>query len=296
MTRWVEYVRKRAGDDFIWDGDFHFGDWLAYTAPSREAPQLPGRDHEQGPDRHRLLRALDRPAAADRARARAGGRRGPLRRAAREDQGRVPGRVRERPRPRRRRTADRLRARAPVRPAARGAAAGGGEAARRGDPRAQAPDHRLPRHAVPLPRAEPLRLSRRGVPAAEPRGVPVVALPGEAGRHHDLGALGRPEAGRQLPGRVDELLQPLRLRRDRRVDVPRDGGHRDRRGGARLQAHPDPAAARRRPHEREGQPRDALRKVGVGVDARRRALRARWSRCLPTRGPRCGCRRRSSEA
>jgi alpha-L-rhamnosidase len=42
MTRWLEYVRGRAGDDFIWDGDFHFGDWLAYTAPSREARSYPG--------------------------------------------------------------------------------------------------------------------------------------------------------------------------------------------------------------------------------------------------------------
>ena len=42
MTRWLEYVRQRAGDDFVWDGDFHFGDWLAYTAPSREARSYPG--------------------------------------------------------------------------------------------------------------------------------------------------------------------------------------------------------------------------------------------------------------
>ena len=35
MTRWVDYERTRAGDDLIWDGDFQFGDWLAYTAPSR---------------------------------------------------------------------------------------------------------------------------------------------------------------------------------------------------------------------------------------------------------------------
>ena len=42
MARWVEYERKRAGDDFIWTGDFHFGDWLAYAAPSREARSYPG--------------------------------------------------------------------------------------------------------------------------------------------------------------------------------------------------------------------------------------------------------------
>ena len=42
MARWVEYERKRAGDDYLWTGDFHFGDWLAYTAPSREARSYPG--------------------------------------------------------------------------------------------------------------------------------------------------------------------------------------------------------------------------------------------------------------
>jgi alpha-L-rhamnosidase len=42
MTRWLDYVRGRAGEDWIWDGDFHFGDWLAYTAPSREARSYPG--------------------------------------------------------------------------------------------------------------------------------------------------------------------------------------------------------------------------------------------------------------
>jgi alpha-L-rhamnosidase len=42
MARWVEYERKRAGDDFIWTGDFHYGDWLAYAAPSREARSYPG--------------------------------------------------------------------------------------------------------------------------------------------------------------------------------------------------------------------------------------------------------------
>lgn len=42
MARWVEYERKRAGDDLIWDGDFHFGDWLAYASPPGEAPAYPG--------------------------------------------------------------------------------------------------------------------------------------------------------------------------------------------------------------------------------------------------------------
>jgi alpha-L-rhamnosidase len=42
MARWVAYEKKRAGDDLIWDGDFHFGDWLAYAAPPGEARAYPG--------------------------------------------------------------------------------------------------------------------------------------------------------------------------------------------------------------------------------------------------------------
>jgi alpha-L-rhamnosidase len=42
MTKWIEYMARRAGPDCIWDGDFHFGDWLAYAAPSSEARSYPG--------------------------------------------------------------------------------------------------------------------------------------------------------------------------------------------------------------------------------------------------------------
>ncbi len=42
MAAWVEYMRGRAGDDLVWDGDVHFGDWLAYAAPPREARSYPG--------------------------------------------------------------------------------------------------------------------------------------------------------------------------------------------------------------------------------------------------------------
>jgi alpha-L-rhamnosidase len=42
MARWVAYMGQRAGADSIWDGDFQFADWLAYTAPSREARSYPG--------------------------------------------------------------------------------------------------------------------------------------------------------------------------------------------------------------------------------------------------------------
>ncbi len=32
MKLWIEYMRQRAGDDLIWSGDFHFGDWLAFAS------------------------------------------------------------------------------------------------------------------------------------------------------------------------------------------------------------------------------------------------------------------------
>lgn len=38
MSKWVDYERRRAGDDYIWDGDFHFGDWLAYASTASDYP------------------------------------------------------------------------------------------------------------------------------------------------------------------------------------------------------------------------------------------------------------------
>ncbi len=42
MAKWVGYESSRAGNDLIWDGDFHFGDWLAYAAPPGEVRFYPG--------------------------------------------------------------------------------------------------------------------------------------------------------------------------------------------------------------------------------------------------------------
>jgi alpha-L-rhamnosidase len=39
MTAWVEFQRSRAGPDLVWTGDFHFGDWLAYSTTD---PAYPG--------------------------------------------------------------------------------------------------------------------------------------------------------------------------------------------------------------------------------------------------------------
>ncbi len=46
MAKWVEYMRKRAGDDCIWDGDFHFGDWLAFATTRSDYPgATTGKDY-----------------------------------------------------------------------------------------------------------------------------------------------------------------------------------------------------------------------------------------------------------
>jgi len=38
MADWVEFERRRAGDDCIWDGDEHFGDWLAFATTRSDYP------------------------------------------------------------------------------------------------------------------------------------------------------------------------------------------------------------------------------------------------------------------
>jgi alpha-L-rhamnosidase len=38
MSKWVGYARQRAGDDLVWDGDFHFGDWLAFATTRSDYP------------------------------------------------------------------------------------------------------------------------------------------------------------------------------------------------------------------------------------------------------------------
>jgi alpha-L-rhamnosidase len=38
MVAWVEYVRQRAGDDFVWSEDFTFGDWLAFASTASDYP------------------------------------------------------------------------------------------------------------------------------------------------------------------------------------------------------------------------------------------------------------------
>jgi len=38
MKGWVEYMTSRAGEDFLWTGDYHFGDWLAFATNNSDYP------------------------------------------------------------------------------------------------------------------------------------------------------------------------------------------------------------------------------------------------------------------
>ncbi|MCX6238886.1 MAG: family 78 glycoside hydrolase catalytic domain [Bacteroidia bacterium] len=38
MKAWVGYMTSRAGADYIWTGDFHFGDWLAFATTRSDYP------------------------------------------------------------------------------------------------------------------------------------------------------------------------------------------------------------------------------------------------------------------
>ena len=38
MKAWVGFMTSRAGDDFLWTGDYHFGDWLAFATTNSDYP------------------------------------------------------------------------------------------------------------------------------------------------------------------------------------------------------------------------------------------------------------------
>ncbi|SHF32930.1 alpha-L-rhamnosidase [Mariniphaga anaerophila] len=38
MKAWVEYMKSRAGDDYLWIGDTHYGDWLAFATTRSDYP------------------------------------------------------------------------------------------------------------------------------------------------------------------------------------------------------------------------------------------------------------------
>ncbi len=47
MKAWVEYIRKKAGDSFIWKGGSKYGDWLFYHPPVNNHTEPDGyTDHD----------------------------------------------------------------------------------------------------------------------------------------------------------------------------------------------------------------------------------------------------------
>ncbi len=38
ITKWADYMNERAGDDYLWTGDTHYGDWLAFATTRSDYP------------------------------------------------------------------------------------------------------------------------------------------------------------------------------------------------------------------------------------------------------------------
>ena len=229
MKRYVDYLRRGL------DGPHPVGRRLPRLAQPRR-PDAGGRArHRVRRQEHARVRADGGGDRADR------GRRG-VPGALRGDPGGLPGGVHRRRRHRQGRQPDRLHPHDHQRPRAGRPARRGDRPVRR-DARAArlAPVDRLPRGRRAAAGAHAGRSHRHRLPAAAERGLPVVGLRDRQGRDHDLGALELDHAGRQLRPGGHELVQPLRLRRGRRVDVPDAGGRLRARAG--LQEDPDRAAA-----------------------------------------------------
>ena len=225
MRAWVDQVARAAGDGRVWDTGFQFGDWLDPQRPAR--PTRRGA-HRRRPRGHRLPRPLGRAASAA----------PPTSSAERDDAARY-GDAR-RPRSPRRSTGEYV---TPDRPAGRATRQTAYALALAFDllPRPRSSGSAPARRLAELVRGDGYRIGTGfvGTPlvcdalCATPatsttayrlllqRRVPVVALPGDDGRDDDLGALGQHAARRHDQPRRDDLVQPLRPRRGRRLAAPR---------------------------------------------------------------------------
>ena len=210
-----------AGERHLWEGRFQFGDWLDPDAPpDRPADAKTDADLVASAYLFRSTRPRSREAAAVLGPRRA---RRPVRGRGGGRAARVARRVRHAGGPHHLRRADRLRAGHHVRHRDRpDPSRADGRPARRARAARRLPHRdRVRRHAARRGRADPHGARRRGVAAAAPDREPVVALPGDDGRHDDLGALGQHARGRHHQPRRDDVVQPLRARRDRRLAAPR---------------------------------------------------------------------------
>ena len=275
MRAWVDQIAALAGDDHLWDEGFQFGDWLDPAAPpATPAPRAPTPRWSPPPTTPTRLGCSPRTA-------------GVL-----GHDGR-PGRYDE--------LADRITAAFNaefVTPTGRMASDAqtayalalrfdllpteAQRAPRRRPPgRARAPRglphrHRLRRHAARVRRPGRRRLRRRRLPPAAADAVPVVAVPGHDGRDDRVGALGQHAAGRLDQPHRDDLVQPLRPRRRRRLPAPRRRRAGPRR--ARLPQAARPPASRRRAHPRRGDAAHPVRRRQRALEATRRSARRRRRR------------------
>ena len=266
MTAWIEFMKSRAGEDLVWTGDFHFGDWLAYSTNRSDYPgATTGTDaiataffaHSTNL-LARIAQVLDR---ADDARTyeRLVAR---IKEAFVKEFVTETGRVAENTQ-----TAyslalmfdllpEELRARAARRLADDVRSRGHLTTGFLGTPYL---NHVLTRYGY-LDVAYDLLLRER---------LPVLALSDHSRRDHDLGAMGRFETGWHVSIPVDELFQSLRLRSCRRLDVSSRGRYRHRPSGTRLQTRSHSAAAGQRSHQRDRIPRDDVRHGLVELGAGR---------------------------
>ena len=261
MRAWVDWCAGRRGADGTWSGDWHFGDWLDPGAPPEEPQKATtssdylataylthsaGRGRRRRPARRRRAGRLLRGAAGPDGRRRLAH----LGRPRADHPGRRRGRPAARHRPGRAAPAYRQRA-------------------GRAGPGQWRPDrHRFPRYPPGASRAHRRRPYRGGLPAPAEHGEPRLAVSGAAGSDDHVGTVGRHPPGRQHPHRGDghrlrgnALVQPLRIRRRRRLALPsvavRPGsqrpGLRNRHRGACARGRSPPRPPRSRP--RTGPPR-----------------------------------------
>ena len=210
MQAWTDVIVERSGDRHLWEGQFQFADWLDPSAPPERPAEA--KTHPDIVATAYVFRSADLTA-------RAAALLGET--AVAEKYAAIAERVRraflaEYVTPAGRMVSDAQTGYALAIMfdlVADGPAAGARRSAGRAGPVGRLHHrHRLRRHPDRGRRAVEDRSSGDRDPVAHPDRVPVVALPGDHGRHHHLGAVGLDAARRHhQPGR-DDQLQPLRPR------------------------------------------------------------------------------------
>ena len=195
MKAWVEYMRRAAGQSYLWNTGFSFGDWLAFAT---NKCGLSGSDNGQGFDSDGLfarsteLLAKTAEALGKKEDAAEMKRVGRITNAFQKEFVTRNGRLASNTQ-----TAYALALAFGLLPESERAEAAARLAA---DVRKFGQLNGIFGHARALQGAQRLWLFGRGVHVAEPHRVSVVALFGNERRDNDLGTMGRDQAGRKFPG------------------------------------------------------------------------------------------------